>query len=140
MRILVEGDTVVVALVPGEEIVASLRAVAEEQKIQGGWFGGLGSTSDVEIAFFDPQRKEYLPRRFEEPMEIGSLVGVLSMLEGEPHVHAHVTVSGTELIAFTGHLNKGVVGTACEIWIRRLKAALPRVRDAAAGFNPLQLP
>jgi len=140
MRILVEGDTVVVALTPGEEIIASLRTVAEEQQIKGGWFTGLGSTSDVEIAFFDPQRKEYLPRRFEEAMEIGSLVGNLSLLEGEPHVHAHVTVSGMELIAFTGHLNRGIVGTACEICIRRLKGALPRVRDAAAGFSPLQLP
>ncbi|MHC4958584.1 MAG: PPC domain-containing DNA-binding protein [Planctomycetota bacterium] len=139
MQTLVDGDVVVVVLASGEEIIASLLEAARAHNIDAGFLTGLGATSEVEIAFFDPERKEYLPRTFREPMEIGSMVGNFSKLEDEAHVHVHVTVSGPELIAFTGHLNRGVVGTACEIYIRRLSRGVTRVRDADAGFNPLKL-
>jgi len=139
MQTLAEGDHIVVTLGPGEEIVASLLEVAAAHKITGGFLTGLGSTSEVEIAFFDPEKKEYVPRTFSEPMEIGSMVGNFSRLEDEPHVHVHVSVAGPELIAFTGHLNRGVVGTACEIYIRTLPRAVQRVKDPASGFNPLKL-
>ena len=139
MQTLAEGDQIVVTLGPGEEILASLLEVARAHKIAGGTVVGLGSTSEVEIAFFDPEKKEYLPRTFSEPMEIGNLVGNFSRLEDEPHVHVHVTVAGPEMIAFSGHLNRGVVGTACELYIRKLPRAVTRVKDSAGGFNPLKL-
>jgi len=139
MQTLAEGDVVVVTLGPGEEIISSLLEVASAHKISGGSLTGLGSTSAVTVAYFDPEKKEYIPRDFEEPMEIGSMVGNFSDLEGERHVHVHVSVSGPELIAFTGHLVKGTVGTACEIYIKKLKSKVTRVKDAAAGFNPLKL-
>lgn len=138
MQTLTKGDVVVVALAPGEEIVASLLEVAGANKITGGSLTGLGSTREVELAFFDPAKKEYVPRTFKEPMEIGNMVGNFSMLDGEHHVHVHMTVSGPELIAFTGHLNRGVVGTACEIYVRKFGRDVTRVKDSEAGFNPLK--
>ena len=130
---------VVVTLGPGEEIVASLLEAAAAHTIKGGCLTGLGSTSEVEISFFDPVKKEYLPRVFKEPMEIGSLVGNFSRIDGEPHVHIHITVSGPELLAFTGHLSRGLVGTACEIYIRTIPRTIERVLDPEHGFNPLKL-
>lgn len=139
MQSLRDGDVVVVTLGPGEEIVASLLEVAAAHEIKGGCLTGLGSTSEVEIAFFDPVKKEYLPRLFKEPMEIGCMIGNFSRIEGEPHVHVHITVSGPELIAFTGHLSRGIVGTACEIYVRTIPQTIERVRDPDLGFNPLKL-
>jgi len=139
MQTLLEGNVVVVALVAGEEIIECLGQVAAAHRIRGGSFTGLGSTSAVELGFFDPEKKEYVPRSFEEPMEIGSLVGNFSVLDGEVHVHAHATVCGRELIAFTGHLHRGVVGTACEIYIQVLPRKVLREKDPAAGFAPLKI-
>jgi len=130
---------IVVALEPGEEILASLVAVADQYKIGGGLITGLGSVKEIEIAFFDPDKKEYIPRSFEEPMEIGNLVGNFSKLDGKRFAHCHITVAGPELIAFTGHLNRAVVGVGCEIYIRRLSQSVLRVKDPDAGFNPLHL-
>ena len=139
MQTLSEGEIVVVHLGPGEEIVQSLLEVAKAESIAGGFLTGLGSTSQVDIAFFDPDKKEYVSRAFKEPMEIGNLVGNFSIMEGEHHVHVHVTVSGPELLAFAGHLNRGVVGTACEIYIRKLPREIRRRKASDAGFNPLDL-
>jgi len=139
MQTLQDGDIVVVALEPGEEIVESLAEVADKYKIGGGQISGLGSVSEAEIAFFDPAKKEYIPRMFTEPMEIGNLVGNISKLDGNRHIHCHITIAGPELIGFTGHLNRAVVGTAAEIYIRRLSQTVLRVKDADGGFNPLHL-
>ncbi|MEM8885502.1 MAG: PPC domain-containing DNA-binding protein, partial [Planctomycetota bacterium] len=137
MQTLQDGDIVVVALQPGEEILQSLTAVADQYKISGGHINGLGSVSEVEIAFFDPEKKEYVPRSFEEPMEIGNLTGNISKMDGQRFVHCHITVAGPELIAFTGHLNRAVVGTAAEIYVRRIGETVLRLKDPDLGFNPL---
>ena len=139
MQTLQDGDILVVALAPGEEIVESLTAFAVEQGVTGGSFTGIGSVSELEIAFFDPEKKEYIPRVFEEPMEVGSLIGNFSKLGGKHFVHAHITVAGPELIAFTGHLCRAVVGTACEIYVQRISQTILRIKDPDAGFNPLHL-
>lgn len=139
MQTLKEGNIVLVVLSAGEEIIDSLLQAASAHDIAGGTLSGLGSTSEVEIAFFDPEKKEYFPRTFKEPMEIGSLVGNFSRLGDDRHVHVHVTVSGPELLAFTGHLKRGVVGTACEIYIQAIGREIRRVQDSALGFSPLEL-
>ena len=139
MQTLQDGDIVVVALEPGEEIVKSLTAAADQYKIGGGSLSGLGSVSEAEIAFFDPVKKEYVPRTFAEPMEIGNLVGNISKLDGNRFIHCHITLAGPELISFSGHLNRAVVGTAAEIYIRRLSQTVLRLKDPDAGFNPLHL-
>ena len=76
---------------------------------------------------------------FEEPMEIGNLTGNVSKMDGKRFVHCHITVAGPELIAFTGHLSRGVVGTAAEIYIRPTTETVLRLKDPDRGFNPLQL-
>ena len=140
MQTLAAGDTIVVVLGPGEEIVSSLLEVAKAHGITGGHLTGLGSTSEVELAFFDPEKKEYVPRTFKEPMEIGSLVGNFSRMDGEHHVHVHATVSGPELLAFNGHVHHAVVGVGCEIYIRKLPAEIVRVKESESGFSSLKLP
>jgi len=139
MQTVTHDDLVVVALEPGEEILESLLEAAAAHNIKAGSVSGIGSVSEIELAFFDPKKKEYVPRVFAEPMEIGNLTGNISRMEDERHVHLHATVCGPELIAFTGHLNRGIVGTACEIYIRRLGRSVERIKDPAAGFNPLKL-
>ncbi len=139
MQSLQDGDIVVVALAPGEEILDSLVQIADQYEISGGHISGLGSVREVEINFFDPEKKEYIPRTFEEPMEIGNLVGNISKMNGKRFAHCHITVAGPELIAFTGHLSRAVVGVAAEIYIRRISKTVLRVKDPDLGFNPLHL-
>ncbi len=139
MQTLSDGDVIVLALAEGEEIIACLLEAASAHGVEGGFVTGIGSVKEVEIAFFDPKKKEYIPRTFQEPMEIGHLSGNLSSLEEQPHAHIHVTLAGSDMLSFTGHLVRGVVGTACEICVRKMKKEIRRVKDPEAGFSPLKL-
>ncbi|MGQ0612535.1 MAG: PPC domain-containing DNA-binding protein [Planctomycetaceae bacterium] len=139
MQTLSDGDVIVLALAEGEEIVACLLEAAAAHGVEGGFVTGIGSVKEAQLAFFDPRKKEYLPRSFVEPMEIGHLAGNLSTLEDQPHAHIHITLAGSDMISFTGHLVRGVVGTACEICVRKMKKGIRRVKDPEAGFHPLKL-
>ena len=139
MQTLTEGDLVLVVLEPGEEIVASVGEAAAAHQIRAGWVSGIGSVSEVELAFFDPDGKEYHPRLFEEPMEIGNLTGNISRMEDESHVHLHATVCGPELIAFSGHLFSGTVAVTVELVLADFGVELPREPDEEVGLKLFQL-
>jgi predicted DNA-binding protein with PD1-like motif len=128
-----------VVLEVGEEILESLTSLAEEEGIQGAQVAGLGAVREATLGFFDPVEKRYLERTFEEPMEIGNLVGNLGTVDGKPFLHAHATICGPELIAYTGHLFRGVIGVTGELHVRPLSCALTRELDEAVGLKLIRL-
>lgn len=135
------SDRYILRLDPGEEVVASLVAFAEEAGIQGGWISGIGSLDRAVLGFLDPRERVYLKRTFDERMEIGHLGGNVGVTaDGHPFVHAHAVLSPRELLAYTGHLHEARVGVVVEILVTALGGPLARVVDPATGFARLLLP
>ncbi len=67
--------------------------------------------------------------------EITKLVGNVSLKEGRPMVHAHVTLAD-EGKAFGGHLAPGTVVFACEFIIQVFEGvSLTRSLDAETGLQ-----
>ncbi len=129
----------VLVLSRGEELVGTVTAFLEEQGIRGGFLFGLGALSGPTLAYFDPAEGEYRKRTFEEDMELGSLVGSVGTVDGRPFLHAHATVCGPELVAFTGHLVEGKAGATVEILLTVFDEELPRVKDEETGLNLLRV-
>jgi uncharacterized protein len=119
----------------GEEIIASLAAFLEEKGIRGGFVLGIGAIRNIQLGFFDAERKEYARRTFEESMELGSFFGVISCSDGKPSVHAHVSVSGPELIAFTGHLFRAEAAVSVELVLTDFEDEIPRQPDKDTGLK-----
>ena len=123
----------------GEEIVASLQRFAAERGIRAGLISGLGAVGETELGFFVRATGTYTTRTFAGEHEIGVLTGNLSELDGEPFPHCHIVIAGEDLVAYTGHLFRGVVTVTCEIQIVTDPVAFPRIRRPDLGFNPLEL-
>jgi predicted DNA-binding protein with PD1-like motif len=123
----------------GEEIVGTVTGFLEDHDIKGGFVTGLGALVNHTVGYYDLQAKEYLKRTFEEVMELGNLTGSIGTVDGKPFLHAHVTVSGPELIAFTGHLVKGEVGVTAELLLTAFHEELPRLPDEDVGLNLFRL-
>ena len=49
---------------PGEEIVASLTRLVEEEQVELGSVSALGAANDVTIGIFSTQEKQYHARRY----------------------------------------------------------------------------
>ena len=122
-----------------EEIVSTVTSFIQERGILGGTVTGIGAVKNHTMGFFDVEKKEYVKRTFEENMELGSLTGTIGTVDGKPFLHAHATVCGPELIAFTGHLFKGEVAVTAELIITDFETELPRSEHEDFGLKLFRL-
>jgi predicted DNA-binding protein with PD1-like motif len=130
----------VLRLDAGEELVATLRAFCQEQEITAGLVTGLGSVDQVILGFLDPELREYVRRRFEERMEVGSLTGSISMEGDKPFVHIHAVLAPREQLAYTGHIHEAKVGATLELFLTAFPGTLSRVQLPTQPFPSLFLP
>ncbi len=125
------GRVVVMRLAPGADLLKSLQEIAQQEKLAAGVIlSGAGSLSRAtlrnvrsfpeEFPITDRNRN-YTPKQ--ETLELVSLTGNISLKNGEPLIHCHVTVSsGTEDgKAYGGHLVEGcIVFSTCEVVLAEL--------------------
>ena len=123
----------------GEKIIASLMALCEAEKIEAGFFNGLGAVGEVELAHFSLPKKEYSFLKLSGQYEITSFHGNISTLDGKPYIHSHITVGDDKFEARSGHLKEAVVSVTAEIVLMTLEGQLTRSKDLATGINLLDL-
>lgn len=109
-----------VVLDKGDEIIASLKHLISERNVNG-FFIGIGAVRDPIIAYFDTKQKKYIEKKFEGEFEIVSLIGNLGTDEnGEPIVHAHITIADENYNVHGGHLVQGYVSVTLELIVIRV--------------------
>ena len=129
----------IVRLDRGEELCASLEALAKREGISAAWVRGIGSLAWVELDRHDQaRRKAEPPQRFETPSEVLSLEGNLAMQDGAPRALLHATLArrtdnGVDVIG--GRVREAGV-FSCELVIEHFAdLVLARARDAATGLD-----
>ncbi len=127
-----------VVLEKGEPVVASLLRFAGDHGIEGGWVQGLGSVKDVEIGYYDLPRRTYLRRKFDEDMELVGALGNLAMHGTDRVLHLHCSVSGPELISFSGHLFEARVAVTTEFLVRDFGVRVDRAEVPSVGLKLIQ--
>src|SRR5262245_27125801 len=130
--------TLLVVLEKEEKVVASLLKAAADHGIEGGWISGLGSIKDIEIGYYDLPKRSYLKRKFDEDMELAGFGGNFSMAGAERVLHAHCSVSGPELISFTGHLFEAKVAVTAEFLIQDFGVRVERAEVPEVGLRLIQ--
>lgn len=128
-----------VRLIKGEEVISTLSAFVEKQKILGGFVFGLGAFKDATLGYFDSAKKEYVKNFFKEDMEFGSLTGSISYVEGKPFVHAHVVTGGADAKAYFGHLFSATISATGEFFIVPSNVKVERKADPETGLKLLDL-
>ena len=123
---------------PGEEVSASLAALARRENLRGGFISAIGAVGETELGFFVRSTSSYIRRTFAGEHEILSLSGNFSELDGEPFPHCHMIIAGEDFAAVGGHLFSAVVTVTCEAQIVMDAGVLRRVRRPDLGFNPLE--
>jgi predicted DNA-binding protein with PD1-like motif len=123
----------------GEEVLSTLTDFVGLQRIQSGTIQGVGAIKDLVLGIFDPEKKEYVKRTFDEYLEVGNLTGNISYLDGKPLLHCHVTVAGTDLKAYAGHLFSAIISVTGEFSIRPSAEQITRTLDEEVGLNLMNI-
>ena len=134
------NDDLFLMLEPGEEIHASIRALAKELDIKAAAItSGIGRTRMNVHGFMDDK---HIYRRWtqEGPCELVSLQGNLALMEdGSPFTHIHATFADNDNVVHAGHMFEATVEVVAEIHLRILsKAIMTRCPMADSEFVALK--
>lgn len=121
----------------GEELMTSLEAYATAQELSSAWMNGIGGASHVTLGFYDVDAKEYLWKEFEEPLEIISLQGNLSWVDGKPFWHIHGSFGTRDYQTISGHVKALQIGLTCEVSVRPTIHSLTRKFNDETGLKLL---
>ncbi len=134
MRYQKAGDRYMLRLETGEDLLGAITAFAADRRIDAGSVSGIGSVTDATLGYFDRTSKEYLRQPVPGDTEIVSLLGNLSLKDGQPFAHVHVTLGGRNMGVVAGHLFGGTVAATCELVVEPLPGLLQRTKDSATGL------
>ena len=119
----------------GEELVEGLIKFCEGEKIEAGWFFGIGAVSEIIISHYDVDTKKYSDKEYKEKLEIVSLLGNIAKKDNETIIHAHGSFSNPEMQVSAGHVKKLIVGPTCEIVLEKFDGKLEREYSDETGLN-----
>ena len=129
------GDTYIVRMDPGEEILKELKVFAEKEEVKLASVTALGAVKDFTVGVFDTGAKVYKSNRFQGVYEIVSLVGTINTMNDAFYCHLHMCAADQEGHAFGGHLNEAVISATCEMVVTCLPGRTDRVFSEEAGLN-----
>ena len=131
-----QGNTIIVRVDKGEDIIKELLSLSEKENILFASISGLGAVNDIELGIFDTSTKKYHSKRLIGDFEITSLVGSLSRKEDKPYIHVHMSVGNVLTNEFFGgHLNKAIVGATAEIVLNVVEIVVEREFVEEIGLN-----
>jgi predicted DNA-binding protein with PD1-like motif len=108
----------ILKLEKGDEIMATLTKFCVDNNINSGSVTGIGGTNDAVIKYYNLEKKEYIPKRFNGlNYEIVSLNGNISSIDEKPILHLHITLGDSDYRIFGGHLESAVIAVTGEIII-----------------------
>lgn len=97
-----------------EDLLKELQSVCKEKDILLGKISVIGAVKKARIGFYDQQTRQYRFLEINKTLEISSLTGNVSIRDGKPMVHAHITLCDCDGNAYGGHLAEGTIVFACE--------------------------
>lgn len=130
-------DMYVLNVERGEELNSTLRDFLKKEKIEAGYFTGLGAAGVLDLAYYNLATKKFERHTIKEDAEILSLIGNIAMLKDETIIHTHGTFGRKDLSVFGGHVFSLTVSGACEIHLTKLSGTMNRAFDEATGLNLL---
>ena len=119
----------------GCDLLEELTKVTTERNVKLGRIEAIGAVQKARIGFYNQETRIYQFISFNHPLEITNLIGNISLKDGNPFVHAHITLSDESGKSYGGHLAPGTVVFACEFFLEAFDgSALNRCFDEETGL------
>lgn len=140
MQYMKTGNTYILRIDRGEEIVKAVNDLCQKEKIALGSLSGLGAVDRAKLGLYSLEKQAYIVNTFEGEFEITSLIGNITTKDGTPYLHMHMTISDVTGAVTGGHLSEARVAVTCEIVIRTAEGTIGRAPDPVIGINMMVFP
>ncbi len=129
------GDTIVVRIDRGEEILSTVINICKKENVKLASITALGAVDHAVVGLYRVAEKRYFPNTFDGEMEMTSLTGNVTTKDGEVYLHMHADFADEEGHVFGGHLNEAVISGTCEMFIHTISGTVERKADDVTGLN-----
>ncbi len=107
-------NKIVFRLEMGEGLMESTQRIATAENVKLASINGIGACSKIEMGYIDLSIKEYVFKTFKGNLEILQATGNITLKDGEPFPHIHISVANEDCKAFGGHLNEAIISATFE--------------------------
>ena len=114
MKFRMDKSRAYMTLAKGDNINKTFESFAEVKGVGCAWLNGIGALENPEIGYYSLEDKTYYRKTFKGEYELTSLIGNITLKEGKPFSHTHITFSDTEFRVFGGHLFNANITAAGE--------------------------
>lgn len=129
-------NTIILRVQRGEEITEAIKSVALKENVKTASVQGIGACDYVVTGIYEVDNAQYYKTVHDEDLELSSLLGNISVMDGEYYAHFHATFGNREGNAYAGHLYEARVSGTGEIFITVLDTVLERTADTGeTGLN-----
>ncbi|MBC8215905.1 MAG: DNA-binding protein, partial [Candidatus Marinimicrobia bacterium] len=127
-------DTYFVFIQKDEFVNKTLTEFCKNRGIQTAEISGIGAVKDIEIGAYDPVEKKYITKTYSKTYELISFNGNITLKDGEPFVHAHLTLGDHDMNILGGHLFEMKVAVVGEFIIKKVNVDIHRKLDSEIGL------
>ena len=120
MEVKQSGQDFLAYIQKDESVMENLTSICKKNDIFNGQISGIGAVKDIEIGAYDLSSKIYLRKQYIENHELISFQGNITLKDGNPFIHAHITIADHDLLARGGHLFEMKVAVVGEFIIRKI--------------------
>jgi predicted DNA-binding protein with PD1-like motif len=129
-----EKSRAYMTLAKGDNINKTFESFAEVKGVGCAWLNGIGALENPEIGYYSLEDKSYYRKIFKGEYELTSLIGNITLKEGKPFSHTHITFSDTEFRVFGGHLFNANITAAGEFIMQFGSDEINREMNAEIGL------
>jgi len=123
-----------------EKIMRTLTDFCVEKHITNASCEGIGATKRAIFGYYDLEDRKYVFETFDRLMEVVSMQGNVSLLDGKPFLHVHAAFGDTDLKLYGGHVQEMTVGVTVEVYLTTYDINIERKYDEPTGLNLFELP
>jgi predicted DNA-binding protein with PD1-like motif len=132
-------NSYIVHVEKSEKVVESLTNFCKQNNIHSAQLAGIGAVKNIDIGAYDIDTKDYIHRVFDEILELLSFQGNIALKDGEPFLHAHITLGNHDMEVFGGHLFEMEVAAVGEFIIHDFQNETHRKLNEDIGLATLSL-
>lgn len=127
-------NVIILRLDAGEELRVTLEEFYAKERISAAWVEAIGSTKELELAYFDTAAKQYKTKEFREFLEVVQASGNIALKEGKPFAHLHGVFSRESMETLGGHIQRCVISATAEVRISTMEGKMYREWDEETGL------
>ena len=135
MKFRIDNTRVFMTLAKGNFINQTFESFAETKGVGCAWLNGIGALENPEIGYYSIKDKKYHRKQFTGEFELTSLIGNITMKEGNPFAHTHITFSDTDYQVYGGHLFDAKITAAGEFLIQMGTEDITREMNHSIGLS-----